>query len=303
MSAGGTLAALPEFAPNKATFGRAQTFPLRLGWLPKACGLARENGDFAADELIAEWGVGKNMVTSIRHWAALAGVVAFDGTKAALTPLGEFVFGADGVDPYLEDDATLWLLHWQMASRPDLFTAGFWFFNRFFKPSFNEQEVANELEEKMKAAGVKGGENAGKRDIGVVLRMYCRRGKNHNEESLETPFPSLGLITYDDAIKEYRADPERRETLPPGVVGFAAAQLLQAEGGVALSVRAESASPRRAALEYAFRLDGDSLLEKLNAFCMKMPMFQLQQVGGVWQLSLNKEMPSAKQLLKVAYAN
>lgn len=301
MSAGGTLAALPEFAPNKATFGRAQTFPLRLGWLPKACGLARENGDFAADELIAEWGVGKNMVNSIRHWAALAGVVAFDGTKAALTPLGEFVFGAKGVDPYLEDDATLWLLHWQMASRPDLFTAGFWFFNRFFKPSFTEQEAAKEMAEKMKAAGVKGGEDAGKRDIGVVLRMYCRRGKNHNEESLETPFPGLGLITYDDAVKEYRADPDRRETLPPGVVGYAAAQLLQAEEGP-IAVRADSANPERAVLEYAFRLDGDSLLEKLDSFCAKMPIFQLQQVGGVWQLSGNS-IPPAKQLLELAYAN
>ena len=297
---------MPEFAPNKATFGRAQTFPLRLGWLPKACGLARANGNFAEDKLIAEWGVGKNMVGSIRHWAMLAGVVSFDGVKTALTPLGEFVFGADGVDSYLEDDATLWLLHWQMASRPDLFTAGFWFFNHFFKSSFREQEAADEMTKKMKAAGVKGGENAGKRDIGVVLRMYCRRGKNNDEESLETPFPGLGLITYDDAVKEYRADHERRETLPPGVVGYAAAQLLQAEDGVALSVRADSTSLplRRAMLEHAFRLEGDSLLEKLNAFCAKMPIFQLRSAAGVWQLSLNnKTMPPEKRLLEAAYAN
>ena len=292
------MAALPEFAPNKATFGRAQTFPLRLGWLPKACGLARKNGDFAADELIAEWGVGKNMVNSIRHWAALAGVVAFDGTKAALTPLGEFAFGADGVDPYLEDDATLWLLHWHIVSRPDLFTVGFWFFNRFFKPSFTEKEAVKETVETMKSPGR---EDAIKRDIGVVLRMYCRRGKTHGEESLETPFPGLGLITYDDAVKEYRIEPERRETLPPGVVGYAAAQLLQAEDGP-IAVRADSANPERAVLEYAFRLDGDSLLEKLDSFCAKMPIFQLQQVGGVWQLS-GHSIPPARQLLELAYTN
>lgn len=297
------LESVPDFAADKASFGRAQTFPLRLGWLPKACELARGGGNFAADELIAEWGVGKNMVGAIRHWAVAANVVRFVGNKLELTALGRFIFGDGGIDPYLEDDATLWLLHWHINSRPDIFTAGFWFFNRFVKRVFREYEAGKELTEQMRAAGVKGGEDAAKRDIGALLRMYCRRGRSDDEESLATPFPGLSLITYDDAIKAYRAEFERRETLPPGVVGYAAAQLLLAEGEPIIQVRAASANRDRAILEYAFRLDGDSLLEKLSVFCGRAGVFFLRQVGGVWQLSVNNPIPPQDTLLQMAYQN
>ena len=293
---------LREFDAKKVSFGRAQTFPLRLGWLPKVCDLAQRDGAFDADELIAEWGVGKNMVVAMRHWAEAANVVRFIGGKPQLTALGKFIFdGNDGIDPYLEDDATLWLLHWHINSRPEVFTAGFWFFNRFVWRSFSEGKAAKQVVEQLHAAGVKSGENAAPRDIGALLRMYCRRGKTGDEESLATPFPGLGLVIYDDAVKEYRSEFERRDTLPPGVVGLAAAQLLQAEGGGIMSVRAESANRNRAILEYVFRLDGDSLLEKLTAFCKIMPVFQLRQTAGVWQLSLSKQMPPQQKLLQAAY--
>ncbi len=294
-----------DFDAKKASFGKAQTFPLRLGWLPKVCESARKGDDLSDDELIAEWGVGKNMVGAIRHWAKAANVVRFGG-KPQLTALGHHIFGKGGIDPYLEDDATLWLLHWHINSRPYIFTAGFWFFNRFVKRVFSEHEAGRELAEQMQAAGGKVSENTAKRDIGALLRMYCRQGKADDEESLATLFPGLGLITFDDAVKEYRAEFERRETLPPGVVGYAAAQLLQAEpeGEQVIQVRAASANRNRAVLEYAFRLDGDSLLEKLDVFCAKMEMFNLRQVGGTWELSLNGgRMPSRDNLLQAAYQN
>jgi hypothetical protein len=68
-------------------------------------------------------GVGKNMVHSIRHWCLATGVLeAVAGAnrrptgQARPTWLGKAVLGDGGWDPYLEDPATLWLLHWQIAS-------------------------------------------------------------------------------------------------------------------------------------------------------------------------------------------
>ena len=53
-----------------------ETFPLRYGWLKKAfdaVSAAEESGldrsIFLADDAIARFGVGKNMVASMRHWA------------------------------------------------------------------------------------------------------------------------------------------------------------------------------------------------------------------------------------------
>ena len=59
-----------------------ETFPLRYGWLKKAFDAVENSADpegaksvFHADDAIARFGVGKNMVASIRHWATVAGVI------------------------------------------------------------------------------------------------------------------------------------------------------------------------------------------------------------------------------------
>src|ERR1700685_4004049 len=98
-----------------------ETFPLRYGWLKKACDAVQasehqpENRSiFLSDEAIARFGVGKNMVASMRHWANCCGVIAEDPKSGQLSPtdVGNFLFGDEGVDPYLECAASLWHIHW-----------------------------------------------------------------------------------------------------------------------------------------------------------------------------------------------
>ena len=62
-----------------------ETFPLRYGWLKKAFdavdGAERpeeRRAVFSTDDAIARFGVGKNMVASMRHWATAAGVIRDD---------------------------------------------------------------------------------------------------------------------------------------------------------------------------------------------------------------------------------
>ena len=52
------------------------------------------------------------------------------------------IFSKDGWDPYLEDEATIWLIHWLMATNPQHATAWYWFFNRFHKPEFTSLEIS-----------------------------------------------------------------------------------------------------------------------------------------------------------------
>ena len=59
-----------------------ETFPLRYGWLKKAFDAVRAtegDGDnrsvFTGEDAIARFGVGKNMVGSMRHWATASGVI------------------------------------------------------------------------------------------------------------------------------------------------------------------------------------------------------------------------------------
>ena len=121
-----------RFSPKNVSFGRAQGFPLRVGWLPKFCNTVKNKEiSLSDDELIAQWGVGKNMVASIKHWANATDVIDITNNDAKLGFLGRYLFGENSVDPYMEDDATLWLLHWNISFRSHFFTAGYWFFNKF----------------------------------------------------------------------------------------------------------------------------------------------------------------------------
>lgn len=56
----------------KGQFSGHETFPLRHLWLRKAYDAVKEGAPrsiFTEPEAIITFGVGKNMVSSIRHWA------------------------------------------------------------------------------------------------------------------------------------------------------------------------------------------------------------------------------------------
>ena len=75
-----------------------ETFPLRYGWLKKAFDAVRSAEDrsgnksvFIGEDAIARFGVGKNMVASMRHWATAAGLIEDvpDEQRLRCTELGK----------------------------------------------------------------------------------------------------------------------------------------------------------------------------------------------------------------------
>jgi hypothetical protein len=56
------------------------------------------------------------------------------GRLLRVSELGELIFGEDGLDPYLENAGTVWLLHYLLASRPDGPTTWYWAFNHLLGP-------------------------------------------------------------------------------------------------------------------------------------------------------------------------
>src|SRR4051812_35909504 len=94
------------------SFSGHETFPFRYPWLKKGFDAVLEDGDvFAREDAITTLGVGKNMVRAIRHWCLAAGVVEEKpgaGTALRVSALGKLLLADGGLDPYLEDPATLW---------------------------------------------------------------------------------------------------------------------------------------------------------------------------------------------------
>ena len=71
-----------------------ETFPIRYGWLKKAFDAVQESEGqednryvFSGPEAIARFGVGKNMVGSMRHWTTVAGVIEDASGRIVTTPL------------------------------------------------------------------------------------------------------------------------------------------------------------------------------------------------------------------------
>jgi uncharacterized protein DUF4007 len=197
-------------ADHRPLFSGHETFPLRYGWLKKAYDAvsAHRNSSsnksiFLSDEAIARFGVGKNMVASMRHWATCSGVIAEEPNSGQLTPtpVGNFLFGPKGVDPYLEDHASLWHLHWLLCSGESggpLKTTWFWVFSHFTSVNFRRDDLVDGL---IKLAEARSWRRLSRttvqRDVECFVRMYeTHPSGSHGavEDNLESPLAELRLV-------------------------------------------------------------------------------------------------------------
>ena len=280
-----------KYDPEHTAFGRHETFALRFGWLTKGA-QALMSGDpvFEAEDATVRLGVGKNMVSSIRYWLQAARIIERAEAAWTLTKIGELIFDDDGYDPYLEDEATIWLLHWLIASNPRLATSWWWFFNRFHKPEFTGSELTTALQDFVRDE-VKGRTSAStlKSDSEVLRRMYVRsapRGQAQLEEALDSPLSVLGLVTELPDSHSFESRPGPREGLPPSILGFAVLELFEALGESQLPVADLMYGPAGyPALGAVFRLSEGALLAKLERLVREMPdVFAFRETAGIHQL-------------------
>lgn len=187
-------------------FSGHETFPLRYGWLKKAYDRVAETEGTPdnksacwGEDAIARFGVGKNMVASMRHWAAAAKIIAEPaGTNSVrTTPLGQMLFGPKGLDPYMENPSTLWLIHWQLAAHAEK-TTWFWTFNYYPAVTFDRDHLVKRLERLAKdQAWSRVAGTTIKNDVSCFVRTYAAQqvsGQSGHDDALESPLTELGLI-------------------------------------------------------------------------------------------------------------
>jgi len=91
-------------------FSGHETFHCRPLWLKKGFDFANNGGLFTDNDAVIELGVGKNMVASIKFWLRAFGFYNLYNNE--LEGLADDLLSDGGFDPYLEDEATLFLLHY-----------------------------------------------------------------------------------------------------------------------------------------------------------------------------------------------
>lgn len=265
-------------------FSGHETFPCRYGWLKKSFdglqeveghGLDRALAVFNPNHAIADFGVGKNMVSSMRHWSIACGVLdatVKGGRTESLTTseLGKLIFG--GGDPFLEQPASLWLLHWRLAALPGRATAWYFAFNEFNDAIFTRETLAarimarvDELREIGRLSGSRIARATVDRDAECFVRTYVSRAsrKGLTEDGLESPFAELGLMTpIAGGALQFRRGP--KPSLPDEVFALALVefwqQLFSTRGTLSIETIAhEPGSPGR-----VFVMDEESLVERLE---------------------------------------
>ena len=135
-----------KFSSEKVAFGRHETFALRYSWLSKGFHALQDKPTvFDDDDAVVDLGVGRNMVSAIRYWLRASKLITPQKPDEA-TSIGSFIFDSEtGQDPYIEDEATIWLIHWLLVTNSNMATSLFWFFNKFHKPEFSSEELQTAL--------------------------------------------------------------------------------------------------------------------------------------------------------------
>lgn len=204
-------------------FARHETFHPRFGWLKKGFDRAIADPEvFLRDDAPVRLGIGKNMVRSLRYWCQAFKLLEGDRP----TEFGLQLLGETGWDSFLEDPASLWLLHWKLLEPPCYATAWDFVFNQFRLVEFSTEELLNQLCDYRDRIAPRMAESSLRKDVTCLLRMYTQQPSKASvsEDSLDCPFAELGLIYPAGNSRTYGFRVGQKPTLPAAVVLYACLQ-------------------------------------------------------------------------------
>ena len=291
----------------KPKFSGHDTFPFRYAWLTKIVhylegGNFKKIKEFEKNKLttMVDFGVGLNMVKSIRHWSVMTKVCDKD---FKLTDFGKLIFSKkNSLDPYLERSETLWLLHWMLASDEQL-TTWFYVFNYHQSITINREHLLNDILSVGKFSKWKGiSPNTIKRDIDCFLRTYTISHKKGEvtEDSIECPLAELGIINPTYSKNEFEIQRGAKPTLSDKIFEFALSDYWIKQKNQIITFEKlmyDYGSPGK-----VFQLDEKSLesyLEKIENSAQGSFQFN-RGAGGLKQITKTKTV-SKVQLIKNCY--
>lgn len=177
----------------KYSFSGHETFACKQHWLKKGVDHIRLGRSFSDDTAVVDLGVGKNMVTSIRHWVKAFGLL---DDQDQPTELASFLFGENGADVYLEDTLTLWLMHYQLIKqkKSSIYSLVFNQFRRE-RQDFTKEQLMRFLERKIVENQDTVSTATLASDVKVFLNNYLSTNPSDIEEGYTHVLQELDLIT------------------------------------------------------------------------------------------------------------
>jgi hypothetical protein len=269
-------------------FARHETFHPRFGWIKKGFDAAKEDsGVFLADDATVQLGVGKNMVRSIRYWCKAFKVLENDSP----TEFGEKLLGHHGWDPFLEDPASLWLLHWNLL-KPTCEAAAWYFtFNEFRAVEFSQNDLFLAICDYRDTLKNRIADSSVNKDVTCILRMYVEQADKFgaSEDSLDCPFTELGLIHSAGNSRQYKFRICPKRNLPAAVI---VATCLEYASWVGIGAKTiaisrllyDSGSPGM-----VFKLPESAVCDAIETVARRLNKINLSETAGLIQFSFNDD--------------
>ena len=298
-----------------ASFSGHETFPFRYTWLKKGVDAVRDNRTiFTGDDATIILGVGKNMVRSIHHWCQVTQLIKGTGSgtngrrEFVLTDLGDKIFSDDGFDPYLEDAATLWLIHWWLATNVSQATTWFWAFNIFGQNEFRKDTFILELinwSEKSTRNQIS--ENSIKRDADCFFRTYVPSRLTKTtilEDTFDCPLVELNLISNSPDGNTYRFHRGPKPSLPIEIFAATLSEFWDTYFSENSTLTFTNIAYSEKSPGQAFQLDEDTLVEYLDKLeNLTDGAFRYNETAGMKQVHRNKKVDRMELLHRYYQSN
>jgi hypothetical protein len=209
---------------TKYTFSGHDSFQCRQLWLKKGYDYVREGKSFNDEDAVVQLGVGKNMVSSIRFWLKAFSII---DSKDIPTEFGKRLFDNErGYDPFLEDEASLWLLHYQLVKNgfASIYSL---IFNEFRKEKlfFNKETLVNYVKRIGESnPDLNFNENTVAKDFIVFANLY-----KNDPESKDVEDSFSGILSEIELLKttgkgkdeQFFIENSERDNLPESIVLYA----------------------------------------------------------------------------------
>jgi hypothetical protein len=275
-------------------FSGHESFQCRYYWLKKGYDYLLEDGNFGSNDAPVKLGVGKNMVASIRFWLKAFGV--FDEEKKEISEISKRIFDdKNGWDPYLEDEGTLWLLHYHLVKNEYASTYSL-IFNQLRKrrPEFN----LSHFESWVKESGGTVVAKTLEKDLQIFSRLYIPRDDSKDlDETYSGLLTELGLVNKlkREKLEWFSIEPKRRPEIPPHIFMYCILENLEYGNSISFDALYNDGG-----VGSIFALNREGLTEKLEEIAETFDCVTFSNEAGIKELQFSSK-PEALDFLNGYY--
>jgi len=287
-------------------FSGHDTFHCKEQWLLKGVQLVDKQRDvsiFRKNEAIPILGVGKNMVRSINHWLRAFGLL---DEENKISEFANLLFLVNKLDPYIENDGSLWLLQYYICKTHFSSIFQLIFLNFFADKAtldFSEHQILNFINRHILEKGDKKvSENTLILDFKVFIRTYVSPMKNEKtvEDDFSAPLLSLNLVS-DTGRKNsanqtvYRLNRNIQETISCEIFGYCLLDQFASESSL-------SYDKIKKTVGSFLCLSNEGLESLIETLCQDYKQFVFKDDAGIRQVQIKESTIEFKNsLLKKHY--